>query len=273
MRRLDLPLGEPGTPPALTAGDQLLALVNPSERELLVRVERAGDRAFALTAARVMATAVFRELFPDQSLAPGRLMAVTQASLVIARARRRRRAVRRARRREGVPGRGAVLRARRRARQGGLGGSLVKTFGGLAIAAFERPGPAVEMAMRVQVAADADPITRGLLVRTVVHRGPLMAMSQAGRLDYFGQNLEAALAIAAATPPATVALTSAVCADAGVAERVKEVAEPVISADPAVLGDGAWVMRIRAPRAESHALPTSASSAADSVPTVIRPTT
>jgi hypothetical protein len=96
-----------------------------------------------------------------------------------------------------------------------------------------------------------------------------MAMSQAGRLDYFGQNLEAALAIAAATPPATVALTSAVCADAGVAERIKDIADLVISADASGLGDSAWVMRTRAPRAESHALPTSA----DSIQTVIRPTT
>ena len=71
----------------------------------LVRVERAGDRAFALTAARVMATAAFRELFPDQALAPGRLMAVTQATLVVAQLDDAPTLFQRARRREGVPGR------------------------------------------------------------------------------------------------------------------------------------------------------------------------
>ena len=54
---LDLTLGERTDDAAtLTAGDQLLTLVNPEPREIVVRVERAGDRAFALTAARVMAT-------------------------------------------------------------------------------------------------------------------------------------------------------------------------------------------------------------------------
>src|SRR6185503_20349047 len=84
VRRLDIAVGERGDLAPLTAGDQLLTLVNSAERELLVRVERAGDRAFALTAARAMSLAAFRELFPEQALAPGRLMAVTQASLVVA---------------------------------------------------------------------------------------------------------------------------------------------------------------------------------------------
>src|SRR5262249_26066698 len=73
VRRYDLVLGDKPELPALTAGDQLLTLVNQSPREVLVRVERAGDRQFALSAARAMACAAFRDLFPDQGLAPGRL--------------------------------------------------------------------------------------------------------------------------------------------------------------------------------------------------------
>ena len=59
--------------------------------------------------------------------------------------------------------------------------------------------PAVEAALALQAAIDRDPITSGLRCRIAVHRGPMMALTQAGRLDYFGQNVELALAIAGAT--------------------------------------------------------------------------
>src|SRR5205823_5052442 len=67
VRRVDLILGESGELATLTAGDQLITMINPSPREIVVRVERAGDRAFALSAARATAFAAFRELFPDQA--------------------------------------------------------------------------------------------------------------------------------------------------------------------------------------------------------------
>ena len=220
MRRLDVLLGERTDVAALTAGDQLLTITNREPREVLVRVERAGDRAFALTAARVMATAAFRELFPDQQLAPGRLMAVTQTTLVVAQVDDAQALFRTLGDSKAFPVAarffdevGALARA--------YGGSLVKTFGGLAIAAFARPGPAVEAALALQAAIDAHPVTTGLLCRIAVHRGPMMALTQGGRLDYFGQHVEQVLALAAATPPAVVALTQAVCQDVGVAERLQ----------------------------------------------------
>nr|HEX4314878.1 protein kinase [Kofleriaceae bacterium] len=256
VRRLDLTLGEAGDLAPLTAGDQLLALANPAPRELLVRVERAGDRAFALTAARVMSVAVFRELFPDQSLAPGRLMAVTQASLVIAQLDAAAELFKELGDEKAFP-----VAARFFEQVGALakelGGSLVKTFGGLAIAAFERPGPAVECALRVQRAADEDALTHGLGVRVVVHRGPLMAMSHGGRLDYFGQNLEAALAMVADVPPAAVAVTNAVCFDPGVAERVAGSPDQL---GIVALGEGAWQLRMRATRADVREAPTDSRS-------------
>src|SRR5262249_9853668 len=157
----------------------------PVKRELLVRVERAGDRAFALTAARVMANATFRDLFPDQALAPGRLMSVTQATLLVAQLDDAPSLFR-----ELGDARAFPVAERFFNQLGEIaklhGGTLVKTFGGLAIAAFERPGPAVEAALRVQASTDEDALTHGLRVRVVVHRGPLMAMSHGGRLDYFG---------------------------------------------------------------------------------------
>ena len=57
VRRHDIQLGERSETATLTAGDQLLTIVNPEKREILLRVERAGDRAHALTAARAMSNA------------------------------------------------------------------------------------------------------------------------------------------------------------------------------------------------------------------------
>ncbi|MBV8758037.1 MAG: protein kinase [Deltaproteobacteria bacterium] len=241
VRRVDVTLGEPGELPPATAGDQLLTLVNPAPRELLVRVERAGDRAFALSAARVMATAAFRELFPDQSLAPGRLMAVTQATLVVAQLDDAQRLFQ-----ELGDARAFPVAARffdavsTLARE--LGGSLVKTFGGIAIAAFERPKPAVEAALALQAALDRDPVTRGLRARVGVHRGPMMALTQSGRLDYFGQNVELALALPSWVAPGHVGISSAVCQDIAVSERLQSVPDHV-GMQP--LADGAWLLHVR----------------------------
>jgi serine/threonine protein kinase/class 3 adenylate cyclase len=241
VRRVDIALGAQGDLPSVTAGDQLLTLVNPTQREVLVRVERAGDRAFALTAARVMATAAFRELFPDQSLAPGRLMAVTQATLVVAQLEDAQTLFAELGDAKAFP-----VAARFFETVGALakelGGSLVKTFGGLAIAAFERPGPAVEAALALQAALDRHPVTRGLRCRVAVHRGPMMALTQSGRLDYFGQNVELALALPSLVAPGVVGLTSAVCQDMSVAERLQA---PVEQLGMAPLPGGGWVLHVR----------------------------
>jgi eukaryotic-like serine/threonine-protein kinase len=258
VRRLDVQLGERADTATLTAGDQLLTIANPEPREVLVRVERAGDRAFALTAARVMATATFRELFPDQQLAPGRLMAVTQATLVVAQVDDAQALFRALGDEKAFP-----VAARFFDEVGALareyGGSLVKTFGGLAIAAFERPGPAVEAALALQAAVDAHPVTTGLACRIAVHRGSMMALTQGGRLDYFGQHVEQALAIAAATPPAVVAITQAVCQDTGVAERLQTTPDQL---GMQALAGGTWVLHVRAKRGAARALPPAGETAA-----------
>jgi class 3 adenylate cyclase len=238
VRRIDIVLGDRAELPPLTAGDQLLTLVNPTARELVVRVERAGDRAFALTAARVMACASFRELFPDQSLAPGRLMAVTQATLVVAQVDNAQALFRELGDSKAFPVAARFFeQVATLARD--YGGSLVNTFGGLALAGFERPGPAVDAALALHAALAAHPLTKDLACRVAVHRGPMMALTQAGRLDYFGQNVELALALAQTTPPGLVAVTSAVSQDVEVAERLP----PAVAIE--ALADGGWVMHLK----------------------------
>ena len=80
--------------------------------------------------------------------------------------------------------------------------------------------PAIAELLRKE--KNKDIVTAGLRCRIAVHRGPMMALTQAGRLDYFGQNVELALAVVAATPPAVVALTNAVCQEPSIAEKLHE---------------------------------------------------
>jgi len=255
VRRLDIVLGDRTDVATLTAGDQLLTIVNPESREVVIRVERAGDRAHALTAARAMATAAFRELFPDQQLAPGRLMAITQATLVIAQIDDAEALFRQG------DSKAFPIAARFFEHVGTLaresGGSLVKTFGGLAIAAFERPGPAVDAALALQAIVDADPTTTGLRCRVAVHRGPMMALTQGGRLDYFGRNVELALAVAAETPSAVVGVTHAVCQDVDIADRLR--AAPQLGMKPI---PGGWVLELTPQRGSARLLAEPVESAA-----------
>ena len=94
----------------------------------------------------------------------------------------------------------------------------------------------------------------------------MMALTQGGRLDYFGQNVELALALVAATAPGGDRGDRAPCvATPSVAERLAALPDQL---GMRVLADGEWALRLRAPRAEARALP----AAGDSIRTVIRPT-
>jgi serine/threonine protein kinase/class 3 adenylate cyclase len=240
VRRADIALGEKGELPPLMAGDQLLTLVNPQPREIVVRVERAGDRAFALSAARAMSSATFRELFPDQSLAPGRLLAVTQATLVVAQLDEAARLFAELGDAKAFPVAARFFETVA-ALAKEFGGTLVKTFGGLAIAAFERPGPAVDAALALQAAVTTNPVTAGQRCKVAVHRGPMMALTQGGRLDYFGQNVELALEVSNETQPGVVGLTQSVCQDVSFAERLANVEQLGMVALPS----GSWALQVK----------------------------
>jgi hypothetical protein len=70
----------------------------------------------------------------------------------------------------------------------------------------------------------------------------MMALTQSGRLDYFGQNVELALALAGSVPPGVVGLSSAVCQDPSVAERLQTRPDQ-LGMQP--LGQGGWVLHVR----------------------------
>ena len=221
VRRFDVVVGEKAAAAVLTAGDQLLTLVNPQERELLVRVERAGDREHALTAAKAVTVSAFRALFPDQVLAPGRLLSVTQNVLMVA----------------VLDDAAAVFRRLGDARAFELalrwfdrvstitkehGGAVVKTFGGLVLSAFASASAAVEAALAVQPAVDRDSACGGLLGKIAVHQGAMMVLTVSGQLDYFGQNVELALDLPAHLGAGKLGLTPIVVQDPQVQSLIRE---------------------------------------------------
>ncbi len=242
VRRIDLVLGTPAEVPALTAGDQLITFASTEPKEIVVRVERAGDRAFALTAARAMATATFRELFPDQQLAPGRLMAITQTTLVVAQLDHAMALFKELGDAKAFPVAAQFFEI-----AGALakehGGTTVKTFGGMVVTAFDRPTAAVEAALALQARVSAHPTTAKLLCAVAVHRGPMLALTHAGRLDYFGQNVERVIETLPAVPAGAIGLTETACRDVGISERLANRSERV-SLD--VQADGRWIQYVRA---------------------------
>ena len=86
IRRWEVDLGSAQPPDrrdALRTGGQLLILTNPHSSELVIRLERSATRNDALTAARATSMALFRELFPGEFLAPGRLATVSMVTLMV----------------------------------------------------------------------------------------------------------------------------------------------------------------------------------------------
>jgi serine/threonine protein kinase/class 3 adenylate cyclase len=221
--RWDLGLAHapPELPRQLRPGGQLFALNNDGAVELVVRVERTAARGDALTAARASSLALFRELFPDEVLSPGRLVSVATVALLVT----------------DLDGAGALYRDLGDAPAFALihehfcllrdvvrseGGALVKTVGEGIVAAFNDSLPAVRAALEMPGALAANEATRGLRLRAGVHRGPAQAATLNDQLDYFGSTVRQAAALPALARPGEVVLTPAAAGDPAVAALLRE---------------------------------------------------
>lgn len=83
----EVPLAEgipPGTSRALTAKGQRIVICNDTDHEVVARIERASTRRDAVTAAEAASSATFRQLFPREALAPGRMLAVQRLTVLTA---------------------------------------------------------------------------------------------------------------------------------------------------------------------------------------------
>ena len=158
------------------AGGQVLVLQNRHDRELLVRIERTASRSNALTAAKAASSALFRELFPGELLAPGQLATVSTVTFLVtaldpAQADALYQSLGDAR------AFGVIHEHFRRLgdaiRQGG--GAVVKTQGDGVLASFGDVTAAVRTALELPGRLAGDELTRPLRLRIGVHRGPTLA--------------------------------------------------------------------------------------------------
>jgi eukaryotic-like serine/threonine-protein kinase len=207
-------------PRVLRAGRQLLALTNDHGEELVVRVERTVARDDALTAARASALALFRELFPGEVLSPGQLVSVATVTLLVT----------------GLDAAANLYRDLGDARAFALihehfrllderirqeGGALVKTVGEGVVAAFGEPVAAVRTALDLQALLRRGENTRGLWLRVGIHRGPAMAATLNGQLDYFGTTANLAVLLPDQVCGGELGLTQEVAGDPQVAALLR----------------------------------------------------
>jgi eukaryotic-like serine/threonine-protein kinase len=252
---LDLSPGRtPAGPVGLPAGGQVLVLANDFDRELVVRVERTASRGDALTAARAASLALFRELFPDELLAPGQLATVSTVTFLVT----------------GLdPAQAdALYQGLGDARAFGVihehfrllgdairrgGGAVIKTHGEGLDASFGDVTSAVRTALELPGRLAADESTRPLRLRVGIHRGPALAATLNDQLDYFGTTAREAAATLDHARGGELILTRAVTDDPEVAALLGErrLATEVVPTGPDGQGH---VIRVR-PEASGHGIP------------------
>jgi serine/threonine protein kinase/class 3 adenylate cyclase len=206
----------PGEPLTLGAGAQRLSLSNDSDREVLVRIERTAPRDDALTAAQASALALFRELFPAETLSAGRFVCLETMTLVVAE----------------LNDADALYQGLGDARAFTLiheqfqllsnclrtyGGAPVKTLGEAVVASFSEPVAAVRGSLELSPALAAHDPTRGLKLRVGIHRGPTLVATINDHLDYFGNTARLAGRLPRFARDGEVVLSPAVASDPGVA--------------------------------------------------------
>lgn len=222
-RRWDLSLDGTGPEPpeSLRSGRQVIALANVAGREVVVRVERTAPRADAYTAARASASALFRDLFPDEVLSPGQLAHLAHVTLLVTEpaaaaepdqahddARGFALAHRQFRRVE------ACLRRE--------GGALVKTVDAGTVSAFDDPVAALRAALALAEVDPDEPSSSPGPMRIGLHRGPAIVATLNDHLDYFGTTVRVARALPALARPGEVVLTPEVASDPRVAALLRD---------------------------------------------------
>jgi serine/threonine protein kinase/class 3 adenylate cyclase len=218
--RLELDLSRaPGddVPRSLRAASQVLALANPTDRELIVRVERTAARDDAITAARAASIALFRQLFPAEILAPGQLINVATVTLLVTDLADAADLYRQ----HGDAGAFGIIHEHFRLLADHIaleGGAVIKTVNEGLVASFTDSVAAVRVGLGLQSVLASCAVTRHLQLRVGIHRGPAMAATINDHLDYFGTTAKIAMQLAQSANGGELLITQDVLKDQLVAE-------------------------------------------------------
>jgi serine/threonine protein kinase/class 3 adenylate cyclase len=200
----------------LASGSQTIALTNDTEMELVVRVERIAPRTDALTAARAATLALFRELFPSETLSPGQLVQITHTAFLVTEVVNLDDLYRE------LGDATAFARLHEMFRlleeiTGREGGAVVKTIQGGVLAVFHQTVAAVRAALEVISEVTKHSTIHQLPVRVAVHHGPAFTTTLNQRLDYFGAAVNFAFQLTQFGKAGDVLLSSAVAGELDVA--------------------------------------------------------
>ena len=216
----------------LAAGEVTLTLCNASEGALLAVVEETAWGAQHVSGALVTSMGEFRQLFSSEMLAPGLDVAIRNLTVLFTDLKGSTALYSEV----GDSPAYALVRDHfavlRRAIEG-HGGAVVKTIGDAVMAVFSvgADGVAAAVAMQRGVAAlnQAHPERAVLCLKVGMHRGPCVAITANGALDYFGTAVNLAARAQGVSEGDDVVITAdlmAECAVEAVVAREGLAAEP-----------------------------------------------
>ncbi len=172
-----------------------LHLVNDTDREQLLLLERMAWSDQAVTAAEVTTLQAFRDLFSSEALRPGERISVGSLTIVFTDLRDSTRLYQTI---GDAPAFGRVMSHFDILRQviAEEQGAIVKTIGDSVMAAFRRPLAGLRAILRAQdLLASQTASDAPLVLKAGLHHGPCIAVTLNGRLDYFGSTVNVAARI------------------------------------------------------------------------------
>ncbi len=187
--RLD-PQGWPSEE-AIARPDTAIRLFNATAEEKLFIVERAEWSAQAATAADVTTLQLFRDLFGREALRPDVRLGIESLTVLFTDLSGSTHLYRTI---GDAPAFGRVMAHfdLLRSAVDAEGGSLVKTMGDAVLAVFRRPACALRAFLAVQRALAQRKERPSLVLKGGLHAGPVLAVNQNDRLDYFGSTVNIA---------------------------------------------------------------------------------
>ncbi len=228
-RAFEVPLAKgipPGQSRALSTEAQHIVICNDTDGVVVARIERASTRRDAVTAAEAASCATFRQLFPHEALAPGRMLAVQRLTVLTACL--------------ADPWTSAADESEVLGQLGALhraaethceqeGGAVVKIHRDGVLATFTDPSAALRVAERL-VASLPTPIA------VAGETGSALATSINDRLDYFGRVLHDVDRLLDAARPGNLVMGETLAADPSSARWLDGRVGTLVQAPSGVVG-------------------------------------
>jgi len=202
--------GVTATPPFLRIGEITITMTNATDRPQLMRVDEAGPRAKALTAAEALTHPSFATLLREELLPLGEHVSVAKLAFLVVDLADRPMLL------DQHGDAGVFDLARNVARllathAEAQQGVLARVGLDAIVATFPRGAQALSTALALRRAADALPFSARL--RIGVHEGRCLAFTEGDRVSYFGQTIDRAGALLGDTPAGAISVTTAVTDD------------------------------------------------------------